>query len=156
MRDLYDLAARATADPTGAVVAELNNHVIEEFRANSGKVAGPFASQDLLLLHHRGAKTGGERVNPLGYLRHQDTLFIVASSGAAATNPSWYHNIKAHPEITIEVGAETMAVVAYELSDDERSSVWPVFTARYPALTQYEKSTSRRMPVFRLALADNA
>ena len=150
MSDLYHLFARANDDPTGAAVGDLNQHVIAEFRANAGKVAGPFAGQDLLLLHHRGAKTDVERVTPLGYLNHQDTVFIVASLGGAPANPAWYHNIKAHPETTIERGAETTAVLASELSADERLAVWSPFTARYPDLLRSQTLTTRVFPVFRL------
>jgi deazaflavin-dependent oxidoreductase (nitroreductase family) len=153
MSDLHDLFTRANAAPTSATVKELNQHVIAEFRANAGHVGGPFAGQDLLLLHHRGARTGIERVSPLGYLRHQDTVFIVASLGGAPINPAWYHNLKAYPATTIELGAETTAIHATELSADERSAVWPAYTARYPELGHAQTLTTRVFPILRLTPA---
>ena len=150
MSELYDLFVRANDAPTSAAVQELNQHVIAEFRASAGKVAGPFSGQDLLLLHHHGAKTGIERVTPLGYLRHQDTVFVVASLGGAPVNPAWYHNLKAHPRTTIELGSETTAVFASEVSTAERPAVWSLFTARYPELVRSQSSTTRIFPILQL------
>ncbi|MGO9973633.1 MAG: nitroreductase/quinone reductase family protein, partial [Solirubrobacteraceae bacterium] len=92
--------------------ADFNAKIIEEFRANGGRVGGMFESMPLLLLHHTGAKSGKQRVNPLAYQRDGDRYVIFASKAGAPTNPDWYHNLKAHPEVAIEVGTETINVVA--------------------------------------------
>jgi deazaflavin-dependent oxidoreductase (nitroreductase family) len=91
---------------------DFNQKIIAEFRANGGKVGGQFEGAPMVLLHHRGAKTGTERVNPLVYRPVGDDIAIFASKGGAPTNPDWYHNVVAHPETTIEVGPDTVAVVA--------------------------------------------
>src|SRR5256885_11984604 len=83
-----------------------NKQIIEEFRANGGKVGGPFTGANLLLLHTLGAKSNQPRVNPLGYFKDGDNFVIVASKAGAPTNPDWYYNILAHPEVTLEMGTE--------------------------------------------------
>jgi deazaflavin-dependent oxidoreductase (nitroreductase family) len=143
VQDRGDQSARAYVAAVSALTPSWPARVY-----SIGRVAGPFADQDLLLFHHRAARSGIERVNPLCNLRHQKSLFIVASWGALPINPSWYHNLKAHPESTIEIGAKTSAVFATELSPDERSTVWPAYTARYPALIEYEKLTAESFPSF--------
>jgi deazaflavin-dependent oxidoreductase (nitroreductase family) len=130
-------------------MADRNQPIIEEFRANRGKVGGNFEGAPLLLLHHRGAKTGTERVNPLMY---QDlgggSLAIFASKGGAPTNPDWFHNLRANPKTTIELGTETIDVVARVAPDDERDRIWEAQKQAYPNFAEYEKSAAgRRIPV---------
>src|SRR5512139_2895293 len=98
-----------------------NQAIIAEFRANSGKVGGPFAGKTLLLLHTVGAKSGQERVNPVAYVADGDRLVIIASKGGAPTNPNWYHNLLAHPLVTVEVGTEQFQVQADVATEPERT-----------------------------------
>ena len=94
--------------------ADFNAKVIEEFHANEGRVGGPFEGMPLLLLHHTGAKSGQARINPLAYQADGGRYVIFASKAGDPSNPDWYHNLKAHPNVKIEVGAETIDVVASE------------------------------------------
>jgi deazaflavin-dependent oxidoreductase (nitroreductase family) len=130
-----------------AEVNDWNTEIIDEFRTNAGRVGGPFEGAPMLLLHHRGAKTGTERVNPLVYLPEGDTMVIFASKGGAPTNPDWYHNLLANPEATVEVGTETVAVKAREAHDDERDRLWETIKAERPGFADYELKTTRRIPV---------
>ena len=123
-----------------------NDAVIEEFRANAGKVRA-FARQPLLLLTHTGAKTSAKRTNPVAYFRDGDRYVIVASKGGAPTNPDWYHNLLANPEATIEVGTDTFAVRAEPASTEERERLWRMITSKNPAFAEYERKTSRTIPV---------
>ena len=124
-----------------------NRRIIDEFRANSGKVGGRFEGNPLLLLHHIGAKTGIERVNPLAYQRVGDSFAIFASKGGAPTNPDWYHNLVANPDVIVEVGTETRPVRARVASGGERQRIWDAQKAAVPAFAGYETSTSRKIPV---------
>src|SRR5258705_46510 len=103
---------------------EWNRKIIEEFRTNAGKVAGPFDGVGILLLHHRGAKTGTERVNPLAYRRDGDNYVVFASKGGAPANPDWYHNVRANPVGEIEVGTDKVPVRARVAAGDERERLW--------------------------------
>jgi deazaflavin-dependent oxidoreductase (nitroreductase family) len=127
-------------------MSDWNARVIEEFRANGGKVAS-FASQPLLLLTHRGAKTGTRRTNPLAYFRDGDDYVIVASKGGAETNPDWYHNLLAEPSATIEVGTEQFDVTARPADEHERERLWAMITSANPAFADYEQKTTRSIPV---------
>ena len=91
-----------------------NDGIIEEFRANDGKVGGYFAGAPMILIHHVGAKSGTERVSPLVYLPDGDDMVIAATKGGAPTNPDWYHNLRANPRITVEVGTDSFPVEAVE------------------------------------------
>jgi len=125
-----------------------NSQVIEEFRANGGTVGGPIAGMPILLLHHTGARTGQERVNPLAYQRVGDALAIFASKGGAPTNPDWYHNLRANPSATIEIGQETYPVVARVTEPDERDRIWEQQKRDFPNFAEYEQTTGgRRIPV---------
>jgi deazaflavin-dependent oxidoreductase (nitroreductase family) len=124
-----------------------NRQVIEEFRANEGRVQA-FAHQPLLLLTHRGARTGTERTNPLAYFRDGDRYVIVASKGGAPTNPDWYYNLKAHPDVSVEMGSETFAATATEASPDERPRLWELVTTSNQGFAEYETKTDRTIPVF--------
>jgi deazaflavin-dependent oxidoreductase (nitroreductase family) len=129
--------------------AEFNAEVIEEFRARGGHVSGPLAGTPLMLVHHVGARSGIERIVPLAYLPRPDGQFvIIASDGGSPRHPAWYHNLKANPEITVEVGAETFGVVAKELDTAARSVLWPAIVEQAPAAGEFQKLTTRTIPVF--------
>ena len=127
--------------------ADFNAQIIEEFHANGGRVGGMFEGGTLLLLHHTGAKSGTSRINPLGYLSDQGRYVIFASKAGAPTNPDWYHNLKAHPNVTIEVGRDTIEVVASEATGDERDRLYRTQAERVPQFAEYEKQTDRVIPV---------
>ena len=103
---------------------DFNGKVIAEFRANAGKVGGPFQGAPVLLLHHTGAKSGTERVNPLMYQQVGDSYAIFASRAGAPSNPDWYYNLVAHPDTTIEMGSDTIRVRARVANPDEREPIW--------------------------------
>jgi deazaflavin-dependent oxidoreductase (nitroreductase family) len=132
---------------------DFNSRVIEEFRANDGRVGGPFDSMPLLLLHHAGARSGTERVNPLAYLRDGDRYVIFASKAGAPTNPDWYHNLRAHPEVTIEVGDQTMKAVASEATGEERERLFQAQAERSEQFGEYQRNTDRLIPVIVLTPA---
>jgi deazaflavin-dependent oxidoreductase (nitroreductase family) len=128
-------------------MADYNQRIIDEFRAHGGAVPSWGGSSPLLLVHHRGARSGVERVNPVAYLQDGGRYVIFASKGGAPTNPGWYHNLKAHPETTIEVGADTVAVTAQEATGEERDRLFSAQAARSPQFTEYQSDTSRVIPV---------
>jgi deazaflavin-dependent oxidoreductase (nitroreductase family) len=123
-----------------------NRGVIDEFRANGGKVA-QFEGRPLLLLHHKGAKTGTERVNPLVYLPVGDAFAVFGSKAGADTNPAWYHNLVAHPDTAVEVGTETVPVRARVAESEERERIWDEQKRVNPNFADYEKKTARPIPV---------
>ena len=123
-----------------------NRKIIEEFRANKGRVAS-FARQPLLLLTHIGAKTGKRRTNPLAYFRDGDRYIVVASKGGAPTNPDWYYNLLANPRATIEVGNERLEVTAEPAGPAERERLWAMVIERTPTFKEYEKKTRRTIPL---------
>jgi deazaflavin-dependent oxidoreductase (nitroreductase family) len=123
-----------------------NRRVADEFRANGGKVA-QFEGRPLLLLHHTGAKTGTERVNPLVYLPVGEGFAVFGSKAGADTNPAWYHNLRAHPDTTIEVGTETLPVHARVAEGEERERIWEAQKRVNPNFAEYEQKTTRPIPV---------
>jgi deazaflavin-dependent oxidoreductase (nitroreductase family) len=123
-----------------------NRGVIEEFRANGGRVA-QFEGRPLLLLHHKGAKSGTDRVNPLVFLPVGDDFAVFGSKAGADTNPAWYHNLQAHPDTTIEVGSETIPVRARVAEGDERTRIWDEQKRENSNFAEYEKLTTRPIPV---------
>jgi len=127
-----------------------NQTVIEDFRANAGKVGGYFEGTPMILIHHIGARSGTERVNPLAYLPDGDDMVIAASKGGAPTNPDWYHNLKAHPRIDVEVGTESFPVEATEVTGEERDALWRRLVEMRPGFGEYETKTTRVIPMFRL------
>jgi deazaflavin-dependent oxidoreductase (nitroreductase family) len=133
--------------------ADFNAPIIEEFRANDGRVGGMFEGMDLVLLHHTGAKTGTPRINPVAYLADGDRYLIFASKAGAPTNPAWYHNLKAHPNAQIEVGTKTIDVVASELEGDERDRLYAKQAELSPQFAEYEQKTDRVIPVIALTPA---
>ncbi len=135
-------------------MSDWNANIIAEFRANEGRVGGPFEGAPMILIHHIGAKSGTERVNPLVYFPDGDRMIIMASKGGAPTNPDWYHNLKAHPRITVEVGTETFDVDATEITGDERDELWKRITAKMPGFGEYQKNSQGRIiPILALTKA---
>ena len=127
-----------------------NKATIEEFRANKGKVGGPFAGANLLLLHTKGAKSGLERVNPMMYYRDGDRYVVIASKGGADTHPDWYHNLLANPELSVEVGTEQFPVIATVPSEPERTKLYEKMESINSGFTEYKNKTSRVIPVVTL------
>ena len=130
---------------------DYNRHLIEEFRANGGKVSGQFEHTPLLLLTTIGAKSGQCRTTPLGYMPEGDRLIVIASSGGAPTHPDWYHNLVAHLQVTVEVGTETFDAIAVVAEDEERDRLWTKGVALYPSLAEHQAKTTRQIPVIALS-----
>lgn len=126
---------------------DFNAQIIDEYRANAGKVGGMFEGATLLLLHHTGAKSGADRVTPLVYLHDGDRYVIFASKAGAPENPAWYHNLKAHPATEIEVATETVAVQAVEATGEERDRLFSAQAERSPQFAEYQEKTDRTIPV---------
>jgi deazaflavin-dependent oxidoreductase (nitroreductase family) len=126
---------------------DFNQRIIEEFRANEGRVGGMFETMPLLLLHHTGARSGTAYTNPLAYLRDGDRYVIFASKGGAPDNPGWYYNLKAQPETTIEVGTDTLDVHADEAETAERDRLFDTQAERSPAFAEYQAKAGRVIPV---------
>jgi deazaflavin-dependent oxidoreductase (nitroreductase family) len=127
--------------------ADFNAQIIDEFHANQGRVSGMFEGMPLLLLHHTGAKSGSSRINPLAYQSDDGRYVIFASKAGAPTNPDWYHNLKAHPNVRIEVGTDTIDVLAGEATGAERERLFRTQVERVPQFAEYEKQTERVIPV---------
>ena len=127
-------------------VDDWNRGVIEEFRANGGRVA-QFEGRPLLLLHHKGARTGTERVNPLVFLPVGDDFAVFGSKAGADANPAWFHNLQVHPDTTIEVGTETIPVRARVAEGDERTRIWDEQKRVNSNFAEYETLTTRQIPV---------
>ena len=134
---------------------DYNTKIIEEFRANEGRVGGPWAGTPMILIHHVGARSGIERVSPLGCFPQADGRYaIVASNGGAPAHPDWYYNLNANPRMTIEVGTQTFTVLAEELDDTARAELWPDLVAEHPSLGEFQARTTRQIPVFILTRPD--
>jgi deazaflavin-dependent oxidoreductase (nitroreductase family) len=130
-----------------------NHGIIEEFRANEGRVGGMFEGRPLLLLHHRGARSGTHRVSPLMYQRVDNGYAVFASKGGARHNPAWYHNLMAFPETSVEVGARMIEMKARVVEGDERGRIWERQKREWPQFAEYDARTSREIPVIILELA---
>lgn len=128
-------------------MSDWNAATIAEFRANHGKVGGPFRGAPLLLIHHWGARTGKLRVNPVMYLKDGDRYLVFASKGGYDHNPDWYHNLKAHPDVEIEVGDDMIKVRAEELKGEERDRLYAKQAQLYPQFAEYQRMTRRVIPV---------
>jgi deazaflavin-dependent oxidoreductase (nitroreductase family) len=127
--------------------ADFNAAVIADFRANAGRVGGRFEGNTLLLLHHRGAKSGRDYVNPLAYLPDGDRYVVFASKAGAPSHPGWYHNLVANPDVTIEVGSETLKAVASVAQGAERDRLFERQAAVMPRFAGYQAATERVIPV---------
>lgn len=136
------------------MMSDWDAKIIAEFRENQGSVGGSFAGASLLLLHSIGAKSGQERVHPLMYLPVEEGYAVFASKAGAPTNPAWYHNLLTHPETTIEIGTGTKKVRAREASGSERERIWSRQKQEQPAFAEYERKTSRKIPVMVLEPSD--
>lgn len=128
-------------------MADFNKRMIEEFREAGGKPPSWTGPSPLLLLHHRGARTGTERVNPLAYLSDDGRYVIFASKAGAPTNPDWYHNLIANPDTTIEVGDDTFDVTASEATGEERNRLFDAQAQVSPQFKEYQENTDRLIPV---------
>ncbi len=126
---------------------DINARIIEEFRANGGAVSGSRDGAVFLLLHHRGARTGTERVSPLAYQPLADGWAVFAAHAGAAKTPDWFHNVVAHPETIVEIGRETVPVRARVAEGDERDRIWSRQAAFYPRFERYQKMAGREIPV---------
>jgi deazaflavin-dependent oxidoreductase (nitroreductase family) len=129
---------------------DFNGQVIEEFRANGGKAGGMFEGKPLLLLHNVGARSGQEYVTPLVYLGEDGRTFVFASKGGAPNHPGWFHNLKAEPNVSMEIGADTVEVVAAEVTGDERERIYEIQKRQQPQFAEYEANTDRKIPVIEL------
>jgi deazaflavin-dependent oxidoreductase (nitroreductase family) len=129
---------------------DFNRRNIEEFRANHGRLGGQFEGAPVLLLHSTGARSGEERVNPMMYLADGERYLVFASAAGADRNPAWYHNLVAHPDARIEVGDDSIEVHAVELQGAERDQKYAVQASRYPGFADYERKTTRTIPVLAL------
>jgi deazaflavin-dependent oxidoreductase (nitroreductase family) len=127
-----------------------NRQTIESFRANGGKVGGMWEGRPLLLLTTTGAKSGQRRTTPTMYLRDGDRLLIFASKRGAPTHPAWYHNLVAHPQVTVEVGTETYEATATILTGEERDRLYARQAELYPQFGEYQANTTRKIPVIAL------
>jgi deazaflavin-dependent oxidoreductase (nitroreductase family) len=126
---------------------DFNAGVIEEFRANGGTAGGIFEGKPLLLLHNVGARSGTDFVTPLVYLADGDNRVIFASKGGAPNNPGWYHNLKAEPAVSIEIGDDTVDVVAEEATGAERDRLYSLQEEQQPQFSEYAQKTDRKIPV---------
>ena len=133
---------------------DMNKQVIAEFRANNGKVGGFFAEAELVLLHTIGAKSGLERINPLMTMPDGDRLVIIASKGGAPTNPDWYYNVAANPEVEIEYGSERFKATATVTEEPERTELYNKIAAKHSNFAEYAQKTTRTIPVITLSRHD--
>jgi deazaflavin-dependent oxidoreductase (nitroreductase family) len=135
-------------------MADFNRSIIAEFRANDGKVGGPFEGAPVLLLTSTGAKSGERRTTPLMYLPDGERMVIFASKGGAPSNPAWYHNLLANPSATVEVGPETVEVNAVITSGEERERLFSRQAEIFSQFADYAQKTAREIPVVALERAD--
>jgi deazaflavin-dependent oxidoreductase (nitroreductase family) len=134
---------------------DFNQAIIDEFRANEGKVGGQFAGRPLLLLHTVGAKSGQARTNPLAYVMDGERIIIIASKGGSDSNPSWYYNVRANPNVTVELGTETFQARATPVVEEPaRSELYAKMVERLPGFADYERNTSRKIPAVVLERID--
>lgn len=130
-------------------MSDHNQAIIDEFRANAGKVGGNFEGFPLVLIHHKGARSGTDRVNPVAYQRlSDDSVAVFASKGGAPKNPDWYYNLVAHPDVSVEIGSERYDVKARVATGDERRRIWEAQKQAHPQFAEYEvRAGEREIPV---------
>jgi deazaflavin-dependent oxidoreductase (nitroreductase family) len=145
-------SSREAKGPAG--LHDVNQQVITEFRANQGKVGGQYATRPLLLLTTTGAKSGRTHTTPLAYTKDGERLVVIASFGGGPRNPAWYHNLVANPEATVEVGSERFRVKATVATGEERQRLYSRQAEQMPAFAEYQKKTSRQIPVIVLTRID--
>jgi deazaflavin-dependent oxidoreductase (nitroreductase family) len=131
-----------------------NEKIIDEFRANEGRVGGQFEGAPLLLLHTTGARSGQTRVNPMMYLDFDGHRYVFASNAGREVNPDWFVNLVAHSSVSVEVGTDTYAAVATPLEATDRARVYAEQASRYSGFQEYEEKTTRVIPVVELTPAD--
>ena len=131
-------------------MSDYNAGIIAEFRANEGKVGGPFDGSPLVLLTTTGAKSGQTRIAPLVCLPDGDRVVIFASKAGAPTNPDWFHNLMVHPEVTVEFGTDTYQATAVEVTGLERDELYARQAAKFPGFADYAANTTRVIPVVAL------
>ncbi|AHC25388.1 MULTISPECIES: nitroreductase family deazaflavin-dependent oxidoreductase [Mycobacteriaceae] len=136
-----------------AALSDFNRQIVEEFRANAGKVGGPFEGSTLVLLHTVGAKSGQPRLSPLAYLEIDGKALVVGSYAGAPKDPAWVHNLRANPSARIEIGTDAYDVTARELPADERDATYPKIVEKAPVFAEYQAKTSRAIPLFELVRA---
>ncbi|HEY5647602.1 MAG TPA: nitroreductase family deazaflavin-dependent oxidoreductase [Pseudomonadales bacterium] len=134
----------------GEVTRRFNETLIEEFRANAGVLSGELATSRFLLLTTTGARSGKRRTTPLAYIPVEGRILVIASKGGAATHPAWYPNLVAHPEVTVELGAETYQALAVVIEGAERDRLYAEVAARIPTFADYQRRTDRVIPVVEL------
>jgi len=155
MTNTPDSLEEAMANQTQSKATSYNARIIEEFRANGGRVGGEWEGTELILIHHIGARSGTERVTPVGCFNLDDGRFaIVASNGGSPTHPAWYYNLKANPRTKAEVGAESFTVLAEEFEGAARAELWPKLVAMYPTVGEHQARTARKVPVIVLTRQD--
>lgn len=131
-------------------MSDWNQQIIEEFRANEGRVGGPFASATLLILHTTGAKSGKERLNPLVTFEDDGRFVVVASKGGAPTHPDWYYNVVANPDVSIEYGTDQFQASAAVTEEPERTELYEKMEQNFAAFTDYKQKAGRVIPVITL------
>jgi deazaflavin-dependent oxidoreductase (nitroreductase family) len=136
-----------------AALKTFNDNVVEEFRANGGKVGGPFAGADIVLLTTTGSKSGQPRLSPLAYFTIDGRILIVGSYGGAPKDPAWVHNLRVNPKAQVEISAESYDVIARELPRDERDALFDKVVELSPGFGEYQAKTSRVIPLFELQRA---
>ncbi|HLJ81961.1 MAG TPA: nitroreductase family deazaflavin-dependent oxidoreductase [Ktedonobacterales bacterium] len=127
-----------------------NRNLIEQFRAERGNVGGPMAGRHLLLLTTTGAKSGQRRTTPMMYIPDGDRLIVMASNAGAPAHPDWYRNLVAHPDVTVEVGAETYDATAIVTEGAERQRIWDMVVEQYPFFIEHQAKITRQIPVIAL------
>lgn len=133
-------------------MSDWNVNVIEEFRANGGKVGGFFEDKTVLILHTTGARSGLGRLTPLVYRQEADRVFVFATKGGSDANPDWYHNLKANPTVSVEIGAGTASATAVEIVGEERDAIYARAATDIPNFAEYQAGTDRIIPVFELVM----
>ncbi len=131
----------------------MNREVIREFRESGGRAGGVFADKPLVLVHHIGKKSGVERIAPLVPLLEDGRIFVFASKGGADTNPQWYGNLVAHPDVTVEMGTESFPATATVVTGTERDEIYAKQSEREPQFGEYQRRTERVIPVIELVRA---
>jgi deazaflavin-dependent oxidoreductase (nitroreductase family) len=137
-----------TETPSAEYMKTFNKRIVDEFRANGGKVGGQFAGANLLLLTTTGAKSGEPRLAPLAYFTIDGKLIIIGSKAGADTNPDWVHNLRANPRVHVEVGTDSYDAKTRELPQDERDEIFDKVVAAAPGFGEYQSKTSRIIPLF--------
>jgi deazaflavin-dependent oxidoreductase (nitroreductase family) len=128
-------------------MSDFNQAVIDEFRANDGKVGGYFVGANMLLLHTIGAKSGQSRTNPVVYVPDGDRLVVIASKGGDDSNPDWYYNLLANPAVTVELGSEKFQARATAVTEEpERSRLYAKMVEHRSGFAEYEQKTTRKIP----------